>query len=217
MILINFKVYQQSFGEGAIKLAKICKEVMEETGIKVIPVVSALDAVRVMDKVGIDVYLQCIDVTDSGAKTGRISAIQAKELGIKGSLLNHSEHKLPPGTIKNLLTSWPEGFVSIVCLGSIGQASGWAKSIKPTMIAYEPGYLIGNKEKSVATEKPDVIKKMIDNYPDLPVLVGAGVKSEEDIKVSLKLGAKGFLIASAIVTAQDPKAELLKLVGAYSV
>lgn len=215
MIIVNFKIYKESFGDGAIKLAKICKEVMNESKIKIIPAVSALDAARIIKEVGIDVYLQGIDCADSGAKTGMISAVQAKELGIKGSLLNHSEHKLKPGTIKKLLASWPEGFDSVVCLGSIGQAERWARNINPTMIAYEPGYLIGNKEKSVATEKPDVIKKMVEKFPKLPVLVGAGVKSAQDIKVSLKLGARGFLIASAIVTAADPKAELLKLVGAY--
>jgi triosephosphate isomerase len=211
MILVNFKVYTQTFNEGAIKLAKICKEVMEETGVKIIPVVSSLDAHRIINELKINVYIQHIDAITDGPKTGFISGQQAKELGVKGSLINHSEHKLKPGTIKNILTIIPKNFDSVVCLNSLGQAESWARNIKPSMIAYEPSYLIGNKEKSVATDRPDVIKKMVEKFKNVPVLVGAGIKDADDVRISLDLGAKGVLISSAIVTAKDPKVELLKL------
>ena len=47
------------------------------------------------------------------------------------------------------------------------------------------------------------------------MIVGAGVKSAADIKVALGLGAEGFAIASSIVKADDPRAKLEELVGAY--
>jgi len=40
----------------------------------------------------------------------------------------------------------------------LGQSETWAKNITPDFIAYEPKDLIGSKEKSVASEKPEVIK-----------------------------------------------------------
>lgn len=217
MILLNFKIYKETFGEKAVKLAKICKEVMEETKIRVIPIVSALDAYRITKEAKIEVYIQNIDEFWEGAKTGFISPIQAKELGIKGALLNHSEHKTFPGTIKKIIKDWPKDFDLIICIQTLGQTERWAKNIKPTAIAYEPSYLIGSKDKSVSTEKPEVIKKMAERFRGIPILAGAGVKDENDIKTALKMGAKGILLSSAIVKSDNPKEDLLKLAKAFSV
>jgi triosephosphate isomerase len=84
----------------------------------------------------------------------------------------------------------------------------------PDYIAYEPRELIGNKEKSVSSEKPDVIQHLTSNI-QLPVLIGAGIHSPEDIKVGLRLGAKGFLLATDVVKAEDPYHELSELAEAF--
>ncbi|MDD4026570.1 MAG: triose-phosphate isomerase [Candidatus Shapirobacteria bacterium] len=215
MILVNFKIYKETFGDGALKMAEICQKVMKKTGVKIIPIVSALDAVRIKEKLGIDVYLQAVDSVNDGAKTGFISPFQAKELKIEGTLINHSEHKIKPGSIKNILKNWPKGFKSVVCVSTLGQADGWAKNIKPDMIAYEPKEFIGNSEKSVASEKPEIIKKIVEKYGKIPVLVGAGIHSKEDVSVSLKLGAKGILISSFIIKAKDPEKELNEITLAF--
>ncbi len=217
MILVNFKNYKQSFGQGALNLAKICKRVSEKTKVEIVPVVSALDAVQIIKELSMKVYIQHVDDCTERTTTGFISPIQAQEAGVSGSLINHSEHQIKPGTVKSILKNSPKNFESIVCIKSFGQAEKWAKNIKPSMIAYEPSYLIGNKEKSVATEKPEVIEKIVKKYAPIPILVGAGIRSEEDVKVSLKLGAKGILISSAVMTSSDPEKELIKLATAFSV
>lgn len=217
MILVNFKIYKETFGDKALELAKICKKVSKKTGIKIIPVVSALDAVRIISELKMDVYLQHVDCVDDGAKSGMVCANQAKILGVKGSLLNHSEHRLKPGTVKKLLKNWPKNFESVVCISSMGQADGWAKNISPDMIAYEPKQFIGNREKSVASEKPEIIRKMVEKYNKLSVLVGAGVHSREDVVIARSLGAKGILVATDVVKADNPEKELLKLASAFSV
>lgn len=215
MILINFKIYKETFGEGAIELAKICKKVGEKTGVEIIPVVSALDVYRISREVGVKVIVQHSDGAVEGAKTGFIALEQAKQLGAIGQIINHSEHNLKPGTIKKMLAGYPKNFLSIVCLQSWGQAEGWAKNIKPSMIAYEPKELIGDKEKSVASEKPEMIKKMVEFYKGIPVLVGAGIHSKDDIKIGLELGAKGFMVATDVVKANDPENELTELAEAF--
>lgn len=215
MILVNFKVYKETFGEGAIKLAQACKAVAEKTKVKIYPIVSVFDAYRIMKEVGIEVMIQHTDGMIEGAKNGFVSTEQAMALGISGSLLNHSEHKMKPGTIKKMLVAWPKNFVSVVCVQTQGQVERWAKNIKPDYIAYEPSYLIGNPEKSVATEKPEVVEKIVKAYPGIPVLVGAGIHSVEDVKISLALGAKGVLISSAIVKSANPEADLLKLAEVF--
>lgn len=215
MILVNFKIYKETFGDGAMNLAEICQRVSQKSGVKIIPVVSALDAVMIKEKLGMEVYLQAVDEVDEGAKTGFISPIQADKLKINGSLLNHSEHRMKPGSIKKILKNWPKEFKSVLCLSSLGQIEGWAKNLTPDMIAYEPKELIGNKEKSVATEKPEIIKKIVEKYPKIPILVGAGIHSKEDVAISLKLGAKGVLISSFIIKAKDPEKELAGIASAF--
>jgi triosephosphate isomerase len=170
-----------------------------------------------MKEVGIPVELQNCDEWWEGARTGWTSAEAAKELGIWGSLINHSEHKTKPGSIKKMLKHWPEGFKSIVCIHSWGQAERWAKNIKPDLVAYEPTYLIGSKDKSVSTEKPDMIKKLAEHYQPIPLLAGAGVHNTEDVRVAKTLGAKGILVASDVVKADNPEKELAELAGGFSV
>lgn len=216
MILINFKIYKETFGEKAIELAKICKKVMQETGVKIIPVVSALDVYRIKKEVGLgEILIQSTDGVIEGAKTGYISTEQAKYVGATGSIINHSEHRLKPGTIKKMLLSTPTDFSSVVCIQTWGQVNSWAKNIKSSMIAYEPSELIGNREKSVSSEKPEMIKKIVNFYKNIPVLVGAGIHSKDDIKIGLELGAKGFLLATDVVKANNPEQELTELAKAF--
>lgn len=217
MIVVNFKNYEETFGDEALKLAEICKKVAEKSKVKIIPAVSALDAAMIKEKLEIEVWLQSVDPIFEGRGNGFISPLKAVSLGIEGSILNHSEHRIKPGTLKKMLKSWPKKFKSVVCIGSLGQTNFWAKNIKADFIVYEPRDLIGNKEKSVASEKEKTIKKIVDFYKKIPVLVGAGIHCQKDIEVALKMGAKGVLISSAIIKAKDPEKELSKLAEVFGV
>jgi len=198
-------------------LAEVCQGVAKETKVEVIPIVSALDGWRIKSEVGGKVFLQNVDEYKEGAKTGHISSVAAKELGLDGSLLNHSECRKKPGTIRKMVKCWPEDFVSVVCLQSLGQAEKWGRRIRADFIAYEPKNLIGSKDKSVASEKASVIKKMVKILKPIPVLVGAGIHQMKDVKVALKMGAKGILVASDVVKAENPRKELLELAEAFCV
>jgi len=217
MILVNFKLYKESFGEGAIRLAEICKRVSGKQKVEIVPVVSALDVYRIYKEVGIKPYLQHSDPIFEGAKTGFVSPIQALELGARGVLINHSEHKMKPGTIKKVLKLWPKGLEVVLCLQTWGQAETWAKNLQPTMVAYEPKYLIGNRERSVASEKPEMIKKMAEKYKPIPLLAGAGVHSKSDVQTAVLMGASGILVATDVVKAADPEKELTELATGFSV
>jgi len=67
----------------------------------------------------------------------------------------------------------------------------------------------------VTTEKPKVIKKIVE-LSSISVIVGAGIHSKQDIETSLKMGAKGILVSSDIVLADNPEQELRKLTGGSS-
>ena len=75
---------------------------------------------------------------------------------------------------------------------------------KPTFIGVEPPALIGSKTDSVAS-KPKLIEDSVRNAKNIPLYIGAGVKDRNDLVVGKKLGAKGVLIASAVVKAKNPK------------
>lgn len=215
MIVINFKIYEETFGDKAIELSRICQKVGKKTKVKIIPVVSALDAVRIINELKMEVWLQNVDDIFEGAKSGAVSPLQAQHLGISGTLINHSENRKKPGTIKKMLSIWPNDFKMMLCLSSLGQAESWAKNIKPDFVAYEPKNLIGSKDKSVASEKPEVIEKIVNKYPKIPVFVGAGIHSTKDVEVSLKLGAKGILISSYIVKSNNPEKKLEELASCF--
>lgn len=217
MILINFKLYKETFGEGAIKLAKIVKDVSQRYKIRIVVTTSALDAVRVKETTGADVWLQDVDEYAEGKATGWISMNQAMHLGIKGSLLNHSEHQKPKGTVQKIIRSRPQGFEIMTCAKSLGQIERWVDGSKPDWILYEPPELIASKDKSVATEKPEVIKNAVELVKNSRLMVGAGVKSKKDVEVSLKMGAKGVGLSSAFVLGENPKAVLEEIASGFSV
>jgi len=104
--------------------------------------------------------------------------------------------------------------MSIVC----AQDSEEAKKLAiygPDFIAVEPPELIGG-DVSVSNAKPEVILETVHKVkhtsPQTEVLCGAGVKTTEDVKKALELGAKGVLVASGIVKSDDVEGAIEKLV-----
>jgi triosephosphate isomerase len=83
------------------------------------------------------------------------------------------------------------------------------------MIAGEPPELIGG-DISVTSADPGIVKDTVSAVEavdaNIPVLCGAGVKTGEDVRAALELGAKGVLLASGVVKASDPEAVLRDLV-----
>jgi triosephosphate isomerase len=221
MIFVNFKTYKEGTGEKALELAKICEEMAQESGIEIIPVVQAADLFRISQAVKIPVWVQHLDWQPQGQSTGWINLEAVVEAGASGTLLNHSEHQIPPGTIRQVLkklknskTQKFKNFRVMICCRTLGQAERLAK-FEPDFLAYEPLELIGSQEKSVASEKPEAIGNLVKMVPDIPVIVGAGIHSQEDVKTSLRMGAKGVLVATDIVLAKDPKKELEDLTQGF--
>ena len=217
MILVNFKTYQRGSGGKAVELVEICQEVQEETGVEIIPVVQALDLSLIVKAVAVPVFLQHLDPSLPGAFTGSINLETALEQGARGVILNHAEKKLPPGKIRQVIKRCRDkdgDFGVLVCCRSLAQARKYLK-FKPDFLAYEPVELIGGKI-SVSQAKPGVVKNFIElTKGKTSPIIGAGIKTAEDIEMGLKLGAKGFLIASGIVSAKNPKKQLLEFAEVF--
>jgi len=213
MILVNFKTYPEGTGERAVVLAKLCEKVGRETGAEIVPLVQAVDLFRVKQEVKIPVWVQHLDWQAQGQFTGFTNLEAAAGAGAAGALLNHAEHKMAMGTIertvKRLRSLKFKSLRVMVCCRSLGQAERLVK-FKPDFLAYEPPELIGGKI-SVSTAKPEAIKHFVEICGKVQPVIGAGIKTAEDVAVGVRLGARGFLVASGVVLAHSPEKVLTDL------
>ena len=215
IVVINFKAYAEVDGPKAVELAKVCEEVMVETGVSiaVCPPVAELGAVaRAVD---IPVLSQNIDPYNPGSATGWMTPSMVKASGAVGSLINHSEHRSTDEDIEQCISMCRElSLVPLVCAESVDKAKRVAV-FSPDFIAVEPPELIGG-DISVTSANPKIVKDTVDAVKsidtEVKVLCGAGVKTGEDVKKAIELGAEGVLLASGVVKAKDPKTTLLDLV-----
>lgn len=214
MIFVNFKTYKEGTGEGAVKLAKICQEVSKATSLKIIPFVQAVDIFR-LARLGFEVWAQHLDDIDFGPNTGQILPQAILAAGARGTILNHSENKLPIPVIGSIVARCQRlGLKTLVCAESIEEGKEVAV-FKPDFLAYEPPEFIGSQMASVSTAKPEVIRDFVKEIKTISILVGAGIHSQEDVKIAIKLGAVGVLVATDVVLAKEPKKELIDLAGGF--
>lgn len=215
MIVTNFKTYQSATAENAIKLAKIHQDVAEELGVDVRVAVQAVDLAKVIDAVKIPVFAQHIDPIGFGSHTGHVLPEAVKAIGAEGTILNHSERRLDRETLQSSIERAKEvGLPTIVCAETPEEGASFLE-FDPDYIAVEPPELIGG-DISVSSSQPEIIENAAKLIGTEKLLVGAGVKTGEDVKTCIKLGAKGVLLASGITKAEDPKAVLMNLAGGLS-
>lgn len=214
MIFLNFKTYESGTGDMAIAMSKIAKEVALSSGIKIVPVVQSADIREVVSCVSLEVWSQKIDPVTYGAHTGSILPEAVIEDGARGTFLNHSENRFSDfETLTNAHNRAKEvGLKTLIFAKDIEELAKVA-TLKPDYISYEPPALIGSKDKSVATAEPEIISLAfeVSKKVGIPLIVGAGVHSTEDVSKCLEFGALGIAVASDIMLSDDPKKELEKL------
>lgn len=212
MIFVNFKTYPVASGSEAVSLMRVIKKVSEEEGIRIIACPQLADR-RYLDYVNI--WAQHVDPQEPGQSTGWITIESLRESGFRGTLLNHSEHKLSWDILEGTVKRCKEfNFQVLVFAASVEEAIKISK-LKPDWIGYEPPELIASKDTSVARSKPDIIENVVKAIPNIPILVGAGVKDKLDVEVSLKLGAKAVGVSSAVVLAENQEEVLRNLAKGF--
>ena len=215
IVVVNFKTYKQATGERAVKLAKICEKVAKETGVDVFIAVQNVDIFHVSSEVSIPVYAEHIDPVEYGAHTGKDLPEGLVENGATGVIINHSEDKDELIDIEeNIKRAKGVGLQTIVCAPTAKSSEAMA-SLDPDFVAVEPPELIGG-DVSVSKAKPELISdtvKLVHKVnKKVPVLCGAGIKDHDDVKIAIKLGCEGILVASGITKADDPEKALLDLI-----
>ncbi|MDO8488013.1 MAG: triose-phosphate isomerase [bacterium] len=214
MIVVNFKTYEQATGAKALALAKICKKVADETKVRIIAVPQLADIKSCVD-VGVECWAQHVDAVEPGRHTGFVLLEDLMAAGAKGTLLNHSEHKLDWEVLKSTLVRVDGKIEVCVCAVNLEECQRVA-TLQPKYVAYEPTEFIGNKDLSVATERGGVIKQVVQVLAAMPIIIGAGIHSAVDVKAGLEFGAKGILVATDVVLAEDPEKDLRELALAFT-
>ena len=218
MIFLNFKAYEQGSGGDAVSLVKLLESVSTESGVKIIPVVQALDLREVVVNTKLEVWVQGVSKYEAGAHTTAVIAEEARDAGAVGTFLNHSEAKFE--TFDDLREAQARvdevGLRSLIFAANIDELRK-VVTLGAEYVSYEPPELIGSVTTSVAQAEPEIISAAVEiaRGAGLPLIVGAGIKSGEDVRKSLELGATGVAVASDVVKAENPRAEIEDLVEGF--
>jgi triosephosphate isomerase (TIM) len=218
MIFVNYKTFEESSGPKALILTKALEEAAHASQVKIIPVVQVIDAENVVSSTTLEVWIQHVDSLTYGAHTGWTLPEEAAKIGISGVFLNHSEHKFD--NFDSLYTAnekaMSANLKTLIFAGSLDELKKVCE-LAPTYVAYEPPELVGSTTTSVAKAQPEIISQAaeIARSAGLPLIVGAGVSSMDDVKKSLELGAVGVAVATAVIKAADPKVKLMELTEGF--
>ncbi len=220
VLAVNFKAYPTAFGDRGVAVALSADRVAREYAgaVEVIIAVPLTEIARIAEIVeDAKPYAQHVDPVPLGPYTGYTPVEAVKQAGAKGTLVNHSEHRLKLSEIDTIVKrATMNGLETIVCADT-PTASAAVAALAPTMIAIEPPELIGTGIP-VSKAKPEIIKNTIQlvrriNH-DTPVLAGAGITTGEDAKKAIQLGAQGVLVASTVMKNPDPEQKIRELAEA---
>lgn len=218
IIILNCKTYPHVEGEGASKMARICQEVHDETGVSIAICPPDIELSKIASEVSIPVLAQNVDAFGGGVKTGTITLEAVKAAGATGLLVNHSECRRTVADIEALVTKAKEfGMDAVVCTNNVNTSRA-AAALGAEFVAMEPPELIGG-DISVTSADPGIVSLTVEEVSkvssDAKVLTGAGVKTKEDVEMAIELGTYGVLLASGVIKAEDPKKVLLSLAEGF--
>ncbi len=212
LLLINFKAYAEGTGERGLKIAKVIENVALEKKANIAIAVQVAEIEKFASSVSIPVYSQHMDGIQPGAFTGWVLPETVKAAGAFGTLLNHTEHQMNMEALRGALERAKELRLKTVVCANTPEIAKQIARFSPDYVAVEPPELIGG-DLSISKAKPEVISNSVKNVGSVPLLVGAGVKTRDDVRKAIQLGAKGVLVASGVVKALNPEKAIKDLVA----
>jgi triosephosphate isomerase len=167
---------------------------------------------------GLRVYAQNVHWSAEGAFTGEISPPMLEELGVRGSLVGHSERRQYFGetdetVARRTSAALAAGLSVIACVGETEeereagqmelvlrlQVESVRDAVGPherLAIAYEPVWAIGTG-KNATPEQADDAHAFIKDLIDVPVLYGGSVKPENAEELLSRPHVDGALVGGA--------------------
>ena len=219
LFLLNLKSYPTSLGKAAMEIASQLQAIGESLGVAVAVAPSSSLLYAMSQALSMPVLAQHVDPFPPGARTGFLIPEALVAAQVRGSLVNHSEHQVPSESVSAISRMLKEaGLTTVVCAGNLAQARALAGECQPPYLAIEPPELIGGNI-SVSVAKPEIVSGAVaavrEVAPHTKVLCGAGIRSGEDVRKALELGAEGILVSSAVAASKDPDGAVRELMGGF--
>lgn len=219
LLIINLKNYGRTLGTSSAVLARWAEAAAKRHEVCVALAPPAPLLYYLARRTRLPLLAQHVDPVRGERTTGYVTAEALAALGISGSLLNHSEHRLDQESIERAVKLLREqGLAPVLCAADAAEASRLA-ALRPEFLALEPPELIATGT-AVSRARPELISRGVELVraaaPGTHVLCGAGITGEEDVRAALRLGSEGVLVASGIVLAQDWPATLDKMCRALA-
>lgn len=216
-LIVNFKNYPEVMGESSVRLAKAAAGLSWELGIDVVVAPPTPMLHTVASTVRVPVYAQKVDLGEQGKSTGSTIPESVKAAGCAGSLLNHSESRIPLETMRRTVERMKAiGLATCACAETTEEAVEIA-SMNPEFLAIEPPELIGTGI-AVSKARPELLTVTASALKGAgykgTLLCGAGIVNAGDVATAIRLGTEGILVASSVVKAQDWTTKLRELGGA---
>ena len=205
MFIINCKNYDEIAGDKIIKLAKLSEKISKKYKVP-IAIAPPHHLIPLITKFHVTILAQHLDDKKIGSTTGFMIPEIVKKSRVNGALINHSEHRISPREITNLVKRLKKlKMKTVVCVKNVREVEKYAK-LNPTYIAIEPPELIGTG-RAISTERPGLITKSLSVAKkarnSTKLLCGAGIVTSKDVKRAVELGSRGILVASGIIKSRN--------------
>lgn len=203
------------YGKEALELAKEADRLSKKYNIGIIfdPQYSDIPLIA-RETQNIYVFSQHMDPVKPGRGHGSVLPEALKSAGAAGTLLNHAEKRITLSEISRTIKRADEaGLATLVCADSPEEAAAIAQ-LRPNMILAEPPDLIGS-DKAVGKEFIEKTMSLVKNIdPEIIVFNSAGIKTAEDVREVIILGAEGTGSTSGILKAKDPYSIMEDMISA---
>ena len=218
-IIINFNNYQEVTGEGAVRLARAVKEVSDDLGVDGVVAPPMPMLALVASTTGAKVYSQAVSGEEGDRTTGAVIPEAVKAAGASGTILNHSEARVHPGTLAKLVPRLAGVGLDVCLCAQTSQEAAELALLGPKYVAIEPPELIGSGV-AVSRARPELVERTVSVVRGTGfrgrILCGAGIVTGEDVEKAVSLGADGVLAASSVVKARDWESKVRELACSLS-
>ena len=216
MLVINCKNYPEVSGGRIARFVRAAERAARRHGVDV-AVAPPQHLIGAVAGAGVRILAQHVDDAAPGGTTGFVVPELLKESGVAGSIINHSEHRVSPASIRGAVARLRGlGMASVLCVRDVAEARRYA-GLGPDYVAIEPPELIGSG-RAVSRERPGLISRAAAAVGgagnSTGLLCGAGIVSGEDVSRAVELGASGVLVASGIVKAASWSRAMSEFAGA---
>ena len=213
LFIINAKNYPSGSGDNLSRFIEYAESASQDFSVDVLVAPPVVDLFYYAKKYPDRIVSQSVDRVEYGSSTGHIPLKRLIDMGVKYSLINHSENKVDHMLIKDIsLAARDNDFKLIVCIQSIDELEELISlGVKPYAYAFEPPELIGTG-RAVSRYAGEDLRKAVNICRGIRVrcLCGAGISNEEDVELAMEYGVDGILVASAIIKAKNPLEKIVR-------